>query len=319
MIDPIYFGCDAKLDLKTLKQALGKINELKLSENHGVLSFSNKMFGTTDTVYQFCSDYRLFVEASYYHCANDLMSSKINPTDTFLNIGFPAGMDKRDISNIFEITDLFLNNNNINLINAHSYKSDTLCITWSLIGESTQELKPLLIDEEYLIIQVKKLGLSQTLREIELSRKTSQKDFYEKFKASAGKAVLNINKSLYCGSTDISGFGLYHNLDLMSKLLDRSIELYLNRVIYYEDLHTVIDDTIASCSVTQNYRDFEEDYEFTTMKKQILFGGEVNGPILIVVNEKESKTILKSLHHEIDAEIIGRITKESVPKVIIKE
>ena len=319
MVDPIYFGCDAKLDLKTLQQALGKTNELKLSEDHGMLSFSNKMFGSTDTVYQFCSDYRLFIEASYYHCANDLMSSKINPTDTFLNSGVPAGMDKREISNLFEITDIFLNNNNINLINAHSYKSDILCITWSLIGKPTQELKPLLIDEEYLIIQVKELGLSQTLREIELSGNTSQKGFYEKFKASAGKAVLNINKSLYCGSTDISGFGLYHNLDLMSKSLDRSIELYLNRVIYYEDLHTVIDDTVVSCSANQNYRDFEEDYEFTTMQKQTLFGGEVNGPILIVVDEKESKTILSSLNHEIDAEIIGKITKESVPKVIIKE
>ena len=319
MVDPIYFGCDAKLELQTLRQSLGKTNELKLSEDHGILSFSNKIFGTTDTVYQFCSDYRLFVEASYYHCANDLMSSKIDPTDTFLNIGFPAGMDKRDISSIFEITDLFLKDNNINLINAHSYKSDTLCITWSLIGKPRQELKPPLIDEEYLIIQVKELGLSQTLREIELSGISSQKNFYEKFKASAGKAVLNINKSLYCGSTDISGFGLYHNLNLMSKSLDRTIELHLNKVIYYEYLHTVIDDIAVSCSAAQNYRDFEEDYEFTTIQKQILFGGEVNGPILIVVNEKDSKTILNSLNNEIDAEIIGKITKESVPKVIIKE
>lgn len=319
MVDPIYFGCDAKLDLQTLRQSLGKTNELKLSEDHGMLSFSNKIFGTTDTVYQFCSDYRLFVEASYYHCANDLMSSKINPTDTFLNIGFPAGMDKRDISNIFEITDLFLKSNNVNLINAHSYKSDTLCITWSLIGKPTQELKPLLIDEEYLIIQVKELGLSQTLREIELSRISSQKGFYERFKASAGEAVLKTTTSLYYGSTDISGFGLYHNLDLMSKSLNRSIELHLNKVIYYENLHTIIDDTVVSCSATQNYRDFEEDYEFTTIQKQVLFGGEVNGPILIVVDEKESKAILNSLSNEIDAEIIGKITKESVPKVIIKE
>lgn len=319
MVDPIYYGCDAKLDLQTLRQSLGKTNESKLSEDNGMLSFSNKMFGTTDTVYQFCSDYRLFIEASYYHCANDLMSSKIDPTDTFLNIGFPTGMDKRDISNIFEITDVFLKKNNINLINAHSYKSDTLCITWSLIGEPTQELKPLLTDEEYLIIQVKELGLSQTLREIELFGTSSQKNFYEKFKASAGKAVLNINKSLYCGSTDISGFGLYHNLDLMSKSLDRSIELHLNKIIYYEDLHTVIDDTVASCSATQNYRDFEEGYELTTIQKQVLFGGEVNGPILIVVNEKESETILNSLNDEIDAEIIGKITKKPVPKVIIKE
>lgn len=319
MIDPIYFGCDAKLDLKTLRQSLGENNELKLSENYGKLSFSEQIFGTTDTVYQFCSDYKLFIETSYYHCANDLMCSKINPTDAFLNIGFPAGMNEKEISDIFKITNIFLKKSNINLINAHSYRSDILCITWSLIGKPIEELKPLLIDEEYLIIQVKELGLSQTLREVELSEISSQKGFYEKFKASAGKAVLKINESLYSSSTDISGFGLYHNLDLMSKLLNRTTELYLDKVIYYEGLRAVIGDTVLSCSATQNYRDFEEGREFTTIQKQVLFGGEVNGPILIVVNEKESKTILNSLNHEIDAEIIGRITTESVPKVIIKE
>ncbi len=318
MIDPVFYGCENKLNYETLLNALDKSYVL-LSNDSGKLKIDNSILGTTDTVYKFCEDDYLFIESSYFHCANDIFISKAVPVDVFLNISFSINYDIKRVNNFFKKIKVFLKNQNINLVNAHSYISEIPSISWTILGEKSDNVPIIDPSQEYDILQIKQIGTAYLLQNINNFELAEQREsIYKELSLNVGKEILKIKEKIYEPSTDITGFGLYLTLNTIAKKLNRQIFLDINKISYNPVLEKILHLHGLSCSARQNKRFVGLD-NLNELYEQILFGSEINGSIVLFIEPHDTNRIIDTLPSKFHPSKIGKLTNINDSNILLEK
>lgn len=287
-LDPVYFGCDAKINANKLKTMLGHDCYGFLSEDNGDLNLIDGIIGSTDTVYQNSLDLENFALTSYLHSANDIWCSGGEVIAAFVNIGINSSASERECRLFINKIKDILVKESVKLVNAHTYHSEVNVITWTLVGREGAIKKPNQNEDIglYLTDAIGSGYLSQNgcmkSEKVLMDRVNKQK-------------LSQIN--FYKGTTDISGFGLAGSLVAIIDNFKCAIELDLGKLEVIDGLDNLVGKNGISCSAKQNIRAFGNYFvgsKLNPLQEQLVFGGEINGPILYLskINQESDSTML---------------------------
>lgn len=250
-----------------------------LSQDSGSVA---QLRGTTDTVYQCTASLENFLQVSFAHCANDLWCSGARVKYAFLNLGLNASIKNSNIDSINESLAKILSKHDTMLVNAHTYYSDTCVISWTLLGDG-YELEPLPTERKLGLYLSDTLGLGYLLQ-------NDSSEAEDVLINRTAKNCFSFYSKVYEGTTDISGFGLFGSIISVCERYKMEACLNLSRIPISLDLSALVHEKGVSCSAKQNLHSFSSyfDQNFSNEQNQILFGGEVNGPILIISDLDEA-------------------------------
>jgi len=284
--DQTYFGCGNKVPANKLKNLLNEKDFSFLLPDNSILEVDNGFIHTTiDTVFPFVDDIETYAIATVFHCANDLIASGVTPIQASVSIGLSSGLDEKETKLLFACIKRGLFDLGIHSSNYHTFRADQTSITVSVNGYSFSVKPKPKLENKYHIYLTKPLGIWSTQS---LNKNKSVNSY---IKQSNLNKLAFVNSKYVKYATDISGFGLMgHLLPLLEeqnycatlclKSILKPIELPLQQTAHY-----------LGCSARSNVESFssfvENINELNELIMDVLFGGEINGPILAIVDHND--------------------------------
>lgn len=268
------FGCSRKISYSESLEYF-ESDFSYILQNNG--EFSN-FVATTDLIFNNqVLEPKEFIDISFQHANNDLLCSGVKAEFATLNLSLPYEFDINQRKDIISFLRNYLFIRGVKLVNAHTVIGSDFFISWTLISKKNDLFNNFSILNKNVFLS-KPLGGSSSLN-IDLMRK--ENDF-----------ILNyIDSVSYI--TDISGYGLYNELNSLSKKYKVGFEIIRN------DIKQIFDASTIDCSIKRNIDLIRTD--LSDFDKKVLFSSEFNGPLLIFSDLKEinqcfyiGKTILKT-------------------------
>lgn len=289
--DQTYFGCGNKVPAWKLMELLNKKDFTFLAPDNCIKDIDNKfLYSTVDTVFPFTSDIETYVKATVLHCANDLISIAVRPIQACVSIGLSLQLTEHDLRCIFKNLESSLNELNINSenVNYHTFMADQTSITISMNGISNFIRERVHLHGAYSIYLTKPIGSWSAVNSKDKSILFLKNniDFLD---------LLEHQKIVY--STDISGYGLIGHLLPFLQSENYFSELCMNSLLSRVNKEKEQDDSFLGCSTKSNIESFK-DYIDNSINHlgiptlEALFGGEINGPIMIIANRNEISEIM---------------------------
>lgn len=282
--DQTYFGCGNKLPANNLRDLLEEVNYSFLLPDNNIVKIDNGyIHSTIDTVFPFVDDISTYVMATILHCANDIYASGIKPIQASVSVGISNSLDKNEIKLMFKCIQEGLDALGINSCNYHTFRADQTSITITMNGIS-RELKPEFeMNGCYDIFLTKPVGVWST-RNI----RCQEEDFSVKAILSNNLEWLDfIRSDSVKYATDISGFGLIGHLASIIQNKNYLVSLSLDSVLGPLNFEAKSAPYFLGCSAKSNLESFgslvENIQELDDIIIDVLFGGEINGPILAIV------------------------------------
>ncbi|WNJ95373.1 hypothetical protein RND59_14785 [Vibrio ruber] len=275
--DFTYFGCGNKLSANELISN-GFVKDFSsLCNDANSFSLSNKtMSVSVDTLMPFTSDIKLYVEASYSHCANDLYSTGVKPSYATASIGLSSCLTKDEMIFLVKTLSKKFEYENVSCLKYHTYYSDQTTITITLLGElDSNDFE--ILDEGMSIIMTKPIVMH--------NQPTATSSECSEIMICSNKGVAEIIKDNRLLCKDISGFGLVGSI--LPMLYHTDLKANLN----IDDIKTVMGDfeEDQECSSKRNLSSFR-DYLYgleglSTLEKSIISIGQTNGPMIIFTHK----------------------------------
>lgn len=314
--DQTYFGCGNKVPAYSLKSLLDESDYSFLIPDNNIIKINNEcLVSSIDTVFPFTSDIALFAQATVLHCANDLFSSGVNPIQANVSIGVSASLDIDEVKQLFNCLKEALNDREIYSCNYHTFRADQTSVTITMNG-TAKELKPKAkLSGDYDIFLTKPIGTWSTQN----YRSSDANYFCDHLLLESNSVWLEfIQSDLVKYSTDISGFGLIGHLGAFLESQQYYASLCLDKILSPLNIDLTNKEHYLGCSAKSNIESFGKfispNEKLGDLALDVLFGGEINGPILMLI-EKDSDlgNCLERLIH------IGTISpKLSINNNIIK-
>lgn len=284
--DQTYFGCGNKLPANNLRDLLEEVDYSFLLPDNNIIKNGNRyIHSAIDTVFPFVDDINIYVRATILHCANDIYASGIKPIQASVSVGISNTLDKTEIKLLFKCIQEGLDALEINSCNYHTFRADQTSITIAMNGISS-ELKPEFeMNGCYDIFLTKPVGVWSTR-----SARCQEEDFSVKAILSSNLAWLDFIRSDYVKyATDISGFGLIGHLASIIQNKKYLASLNLNSVLGPLNFDAKSTPHFLGCSTKSNLESFgslvDNIQELDDIIIDVLFGGEINGPILAIVEK----------------------------------
>lgn len=296
--DQTYFGCGNKFSAHRLQNLLGECDySFLLPDNNVIKTIDGYLYSSIDTVFPFTSDISTYARATVLHCANDLYASGVKPIQACVSIGISASLNDAEIKFLFKSLLDALSELDVSSVNYHTFMADQTSITVSMNG-TANDIKPQVqLSGFYDVFLTKPIGVWAT-------RNYQNKD--------EGCYALNtlldsnyrwmdfIRSDVVKYSTDISGFGLIGHVASILESQQYSAKLNLSKIISPLGIDTAIFHHGLGCSAKSNIESFGslvgKDNYFNDVCLDVLFGGEINGPILVVVErDAEKNNFLKKM------------------------
>lgn len=254
-------GCSNKISFEEMLNYFNHDYDYLNINNQNIMSG----IGTTDLVYQGIMPFEKFIDIAFKHCNNDLLVSGETAQYVFLNYGMDYNLLSSERRYRIKYIIDYLNSKNVNLVNAHTVFVEKSFISLSLISEEIRELKKI-EDCNYNIFLTKPLGGRYNFENNGLSIDLLEKD---------NSFILGLFEKIVF-ATDVSGYGLYNELFLLSRSNSLNIKLFKDQIPCVFENVDVLD-----CSANRNmFYLVNEDLKNIDIQK--LFGAEFNGPILFL-------------------------------------
>lgn len=286
--DQTYFGCGNKCPAHTLKSLLDEDDYSFILPDNNIIKLNDSyIYNSIDTVFPFTENIDIYARATILHAANDLFASGVNPVQASISIGISSSLNQSEIRCLFIGVKSALEELGINSANYHTFMADQTSITVAMNGiDSFKKETPILL-ENYNLYLTKPLGLWSS-RNLRQNDKSSASGLLK-----SNMCWLNfIRKNYVKFSTDISGFGLIGHL--ISILHNQKYRAFLS----LNSIMVPVLDGVSSrehflgCSSKSNLASFSKYVkpanELDELSLDVLYGGEINGPILAVVDQKFS-------------------------------
>lgn len=293
--DQTYFGCGNKVPANQLKKLLNEKDFSFLLPDSTSFKVDNGFIHSTiDTVFPFINDIETYAIATVSHCANDLIASGVAPIQASVSIGLSSGLDEKETKLLFVSIKRGLFDLGIHSSNYHTFRADQTSITVSVNGYSFSVKPKLKLEKKYHIYLTKPLGVWST----QLLNKNKNINSY--IKQSNISKLAFVNSKFVKYATDISGFGLMGHLLPLLEEQNYCATLCLKSILKPIELSLQQTDHYLGCSARSNVESFssfvENINELNELIMDVLFGGEINGPILAIVDHNDMLNIeLQSL------------------------
>ncbi|MFT4804191.1 MAG: selenide,water dikinase [Psychroserpens sp.] len=316
--DPTYFGCGNKLPANDLKRLLGTTDFGFIAEDSGDVSVEGVIISSTvDTVFPFTSDIELYVYATYYHCANDLLVRGIVPLGATVSLGIGLGLTGAEIKELNTNVLQVMKDNVVTCANIHTFNADQTSLTFSIFGHNSNELTTTEFIPNYGDIYISKpLGNSVVAMDCPSSKK--HRDLLQALKIQSIDVFDAIKTTHQIVCTDVSGFGIIGHLLSVAHNYDYKVELLLENVPKVDLFEKSFLQHSFSCSARRNMDSFHDFIkiihgEVQDSDLELLFAGEINGPILIFVDPRhaENQSICNFLKQSSDSRKIGSFKKNT--------
>jgi len=313
--DTMRFGCNAKLPAKQLIEITKKESVKDLCQDSSHLSIDHNTYATVDSVFSCSRDPKVYSEAAFYHCVNDLIASKVKPTDCLISYGFEVGSSSSVRKSIIETIEKTAKDNNINIVNRHTYLPDKMCLTFTFIGVLAGEKNFEVFEEGliYDIIITKPLGATLGVMLASQASDSNMKRKAERYLTENPIPILPYIESENVFCTDVSGFGLLGHLSIVSREHSLNCTINVEKLPVVEGVFDLASSSNISASDKCNSRDFSEGVKFdknvNCVYEKILYMGETNGPILIISERKDTSRIINNISKYSHSNIIGYCSK----------
>lgn len=266
------FGCSKKITFNESLEYFDSDFSYILSNNG---KFSDYI-ATTDLIFNNdLINSKDFIDISFQHANNDLLCSGVQAEYATMNLSLPYEFDIIERKYIIDFIKEYLLEKNVKLINAHTIVGNDFFISWTLISKKNKEVEAPCFLEKNIFLS-KPLGASSSLNT-------------EIMKNSNNFVLKYIDDIEYM--TDISGYGLYNELNLLNKIYGIKFNIFKsnieNRFSNYE----------SDCSIVRNLDTMRSN--LNDADKKILFSSEFNGPLLI----------FSDLHDIKDCKYIGNVSQ----------
>ncbi|EHA1205342.1 MULTISPECIES: hypothetical protein [Vibrio] len=283
--DFTYLGCGNKISAKNLIN-LGFIENYSKLENDSEFArlYDKDVAVSVDTVMPISNSIKLYVESTFYHCANDLYSYGVIPKYCTISFGFYFGLSDLEKKDIVEEMNKVLRLESVRCVNFHSYLSDQTSITMTIFGE-----KDLDVLDCSKINSGMKIILTKPILDYGLDHDSSDSWVL----STSNKIVVELKKRYNVICKDVSGFGLIGSI--FPFLYDSScgVKLYKHSEFY------IGDNKEEHCSFRRNIESFS-DYVSSEIRDDFMFNkmfiGQTNGPVVIFTNDCEQVLSYLSLH-----------------------
>ncbi|UTT85415.1 hypothetical protein LZI70_03805 [Vibrio pelagius] len=284
--DQTYFGCGNKVPADKLRTLLEEPDySFLLPDNEISESKGDYIYSTIDTVFPFIDSVDTYARATVLHCANDLIASGITPNQASVSIGISENLDETETKLLFSSINLGLEELGIVSCNYHTYRADQTSITIAVNGSSNKIRVNPKFTQSYDIFLTKPVGVWSTKSS---NRRGKISNAHDVLLQSNYPWIEFVQSNFVKYSTDLSGFGLIGHLlpILEEQRYQASISLSsllgaLGELEECQEHH-------MGCSAKSNFKSFSPYVEFgndlDNVTLDVLFGGEINGPILMVVD-----------------------------------
>ena len=321
-------GCGSKVSKKSLVNYLKKNNINKELTDSTLININQKyILQTIDHIKLFQSfDPYDFGIISYLHSQNDILASGGSVKSLSISVGVPFSEEKIEkfyLESFMEgIKSEALKDKSI-IAAGHSYQTGEPSITITMNGKVNYKSIKSLAKENDLIYLSKPLGTGYLLSAyFKNSSLINFQDFklLTKYLKKSNKNAAEIALKFKCKTmTDISGFGLASHLGDICESSNLSAEIILNDKLLINKKLKLLN-TYKSTGFENNYIAASEKLK---MKKNhslinILFDPQTNGPLLMVINEKDKDFFEKDFYksYKVAPILLGKFTKKKEELII---
>tara|TARA_R110001583_G_scaffold173897_2_gene328008 strand:- start:4171 stop:5166 length:996 start_codon:yes stop_codon:yes gene_type:complete len=292
--DPSYFGCGNKVPAFELASMTNNEDYSFLLPDNGTFKgFGQNIHSTIDTVFPFTKDIKLFTTAAFYHCANDLFIDGILPSIATVSVGLSSYLDSQEIETLFNKLNELFEYEHIVCQNFHTYKADQTSITISFTGWDDKKLSNKQISPNQTIFLTKPLGHSVLFSD-ESNCLTNLSSIGDLTHSARDLALLLRNHEISV-ATDVSGFGLIGHLSSILDTYNYDIDLFLDLIPRIENFESLCSEYGLTCSARSNVESFMSKIansdEMKIHETELLFSGEINGPMLFILDENDESDL----------------------------
>ncbi|WP_156804617.1 AIR synthase related protein [Gallaecimonas xiamenensis] len=285
--DQTYFGCGNKVPAHSLKSLLDENDYSFLIPDNNIVKINDEfLVSSIDTVFPFTSDIALFTKATVLHCANDLFASGVYPIQANVSVGVSASLNVNEIKQLFNSLKVALNEREINSCNYHTFRADQTSVTIAMNGTAKELKSKARLSGEYDIFLTKPIGFWTTQKHRAGDANLCSKQLLLE---SNSTWLYFIQSELVKYSTDISGFGLIGHIASFLKSQQYCASLDLDRIISPLNIDFANIEHYLGCSAKSNLESFgacvSSVERLNDVVLDVLFGGEINGPILMIVEQ----------------------------------
>ena len=322
-------GCGSKVSKKSLIGYLKKNKINKELTDSTLIKINQKyILQTIDHIKLFQSfDPYDFGIISYLHSQNDILASGGSVKSLSISVGVPFSEEKIEkfyLESFMEgIKSEALKDKSI-IAAGHSYQTEEPSITITMNGKVNYKSIKSSAKKNDLIYLSKPLGTGYLLSAyFKNSSLIDIQDFelLNKYLKKSNKNAAEIALKFKCKSmTDISGFGLASHLGDICKSSNLSAKISLNDKILINRKLKLLN-SYKSTGFENNYISASETLKIDKNHSliNILFDPQTNGPLLMVINEKDKDFFEKDFYksHKIAPILLGKFTKRRDKLIVI--
>lgn len=299
--DQTYFGCGNKYPAGKLRSLLDENDySFLLPDNEAQKVNDGYLYSTIDTVFPFIDDIDIYCRATVLHCANDLFCSGVKPIQASISVGISGSLNQIEVKKLFNSLQAGIQEVGITTANYHTFRADQTSITIAMNGIDNIKKGKASLDGIYELYLTKPIGIWSTK---DIHSKSENWDYCINNLLINNSNWLEFLKSdCVKYSTDVSGFGLVGHLVSILQDQSYSAEISLKSIIAPLKKYISNSEHYLGCSAKSNVESFFEyldtAHQLDSFTLDVLFGGEVNGPILVAVkkNFADVQTLNKLVH-----------------------
>lgn len=286
-------GCNAKLDYSRLEKIVLQstlAGGSKFGYDAPCCVYDEKYVSSIDTIYEVTNNYYHMGRLSIAHASSDIYAAGAIPLHVNISLQVSEDMSDKHISEILEGIDFEIKQHGIEFGKGHTIFGGNTTITASVVGKRSDLNAKFIDDEVYVLILTKPLGMTSSYIKHYLDEDFDGAQSVFDQMMQNNKKIHDIIRQCSGGATDVTGYGLYQTLDIFSKREGLSVFLDVSNIPF---IASPYDHVPFDCLYKRNYNSSTFDnsrFDASEMTKMALFSGEVCGPLVLFVKEREKES-----------------------------